>query len=209
MDGVLVDNMDIHQEAFRLYCEGYGISDIRETINRCSGMGNSDIMRAIFPAEVIEAKGVEALAQEKEALYREIYAPTIEPIAGLVSFLQSLCDGGYKIAVGSSGCRLNVEFVLRACGIEKFFDALVYEELVTHCKPNPEIYLTAVSKLGLDAAECIVFEDAKAGIAAARAAGVARVVGVATTLAEDVLRTQTDVDDVIKDYTEATLDLVK
>lgn len=157
MDGVLVDNMAIHQEAFAKYCAQYNVTGLREIIDRCSGMGNDEIMREVFPAEVIEEKGIATLAFEKEALYREIYAPVIKPIEGLKPFLKSLKDKGLKIAVGSSGCKLNVEFVLRACEIEEYFDALVYEELVTKCKPDPEIYLTAISKLGLKAEECIIF----------------------------------------------------
>ncbi len=200
MDGVLVDNMAIHQEAFAKYCAQYNITGLREIIDRCSGMGNDEIMREVFSREVIEEKGIPQLAYEKEALYREIYAPVIKPIEGLKEFLESLKAKGLKIAVGSSGCKLNVEFVLRACNIEEYFDALVYEELVTKCKPDPEIYLTAISKLGLKAEECIIFEDAKFGIRAARAAKVAKVIGVATTLTADTLRTETDVDEVIDNY---------
>lgn len=200
MDGVLVYNMAIHQEAFKQYCDQYNIEGLKEIIDRCSGMGNDEIMREIFPPEVIEEKGLATLAFEKEALYREIYAPMIKPVEGLAEYLKSLKEKGLKIAVGSSGCRLNVEFVLKACGIAEYFDALVYEELVTKCKPDPEIYLTAISKLGLNASECVVFEDAKFGIRAARAAKVAKVIGVATTLTADVLRTETDVDEVIASY---------
>ncbi len=205
MDGVLVDNMAIHQEAFAQYCAQYNIENLRETIERCSGMGNDEIMREIFPPEVIEEKGTRTLASEKEALYRKIYAPIIKPIEGLREFLISLKDKGLKIAVGSSGCRANVEFVLEACGIAEYFDALVYEELVTKCKPNPEIYLTAIEKLGLESSECIVFEDAKFGILAARGAKVAKVIGVATTMSTNVLRAECEVDDVIVNYTNYTL----
>ncbi len=201
MDGVLVDNMAIHQEAFAQYCAQYNVEGLQEIIDRCSGMGNDEIMREVFPPEIIESKGLRTLAFEKEALYREIYAPIVKPVEGLKPLLESLRKRGLKIAVGSSGCRLNVEFVLDACGIAEYFDALVYEELVTRCKPDPEIYLTAIEKLGLQSSECLVFEDAKFGIMAARGAKVAKVVGVATTLSAEVLKSQTDVDEVISDYT--------
>ncbi len=200
MDGVLVDNMAIHQEAFAKYCAQYNVTGLREIIDRCSGMGYDEIMREVFPEEIINEKVIATLAYEKEALYREIYAPIVKPIEGLEQLLKSIKDKGLKSAGGSSGCKLNVEFVLRACGIEKYFDALVYEELVTKCKPNPEIYLTAMSKLGLKAEECIIFEDAKFGIMAARAAHAAKVIGVASTLTADVLRAETDVDEVINNY---------
>ncbi len=202
MDGVLVDNMAIHEEAFDIFCGEFGITNSREIIQRCAGMGNNEIMCEVFPPEIIEREGLEKLAYDKEALYRKIYEPTVKPIDGLVEFLKALKARGLKIAVGSSGCRLNVEFVLRACGIEEYFDELVYSELVTKCKPDPEIYLTALAKLGLDASECVIFEDAKAGIKAARGAEVAKVIGVASTLSREVLAAETDVDRVIGDYTE-------
>ncbi len=204
MDGVLVDNMSTHEEAFGIFCQKYGVDNWLEILRRSAGMGNDEIMRAIIPAEIIEKVGIDALSFEKEALYREIYEKTIKPVDGLVDFLESLKSQGLKIAVGSSGCKLNVEFVLEKCGITKYFDALVYSELVTRCKPDPEIYLTAISKLGLEASECVIFEDARAGIIAAHAAGVERVVGVATTLTREVIEQECDVERVIESYKEIT-----
>lgn len=116
-----------------------------------------------MPEEVIREKGTAALGDEKEAIYREIYAPEIEPMPGLVALLDKLRDAGIRCAVGSSGCRANVDFVLEKCDIESFFDAKINGDMVTRCKPDPEIYLTAAAALGLAPAECVVFEDAKAG----------------------------------------------
>ena len=123
-----------------------------------------------MPEEVIREKGLAALGDEKEAVYREIYAPEIEPMPGLVALLGKLRDAGIRCAVGSSGCRANVDFVLEKCDIESFFDAKINGDMVTRCKPDPEIYLTAAAALGLAPAECVVFEDAKAGIESARRA---------------------------------------
>lgn len=88
MDGTLVDNTPVHIRAFEIFCERYGIRDWKEKLGQAYGMGNDDIMRLIMPAEVIREKGLAALAEEKESIYREIYAPEIVPMPGLTDLLQ-------------------------------------------------------------------------------------------------------------------------
>ena len=205
MDGVLVDNRDVHIEAFGIFCDRYGVGDWREKMTSMFGMGNDDIMRSVMPAEIVAQRGVKALGLEKEAIYREIYAPTIAPVRGLRELLAALCAAGVKCAVGSSGCSENVDFVLERCDIGRYFAERVSGDMVTRCKPDPEIYLTAARRLGLPAAECVVVEDAKAGIEAARRAGM-KVVAVATTLPHEVLAAETDADRVIDDFTQIAAD---
>lgn len=194
MDGTLVDNTLAHMRAFEIFCARYGVTGWKEKLSQAFGMGNDDIMRLIMPAELIRERGLASLAEEKEAIYREIYAPEIRPVKGLVPLLESLRAAGVRCAVGSSGCRANVDFVLEKCRIGEFFDARISGDRVTRCKPDPEIYLTAAAALGMAPADCVVFEDAKAGIESARQAGVGRVVALATTLPREVLERETDAD---------------
>jgi len=194
MDGTLVDNTLAHMRAFEIFCARYGVTGWKEKLSQAFGMGNDDIMRLIMPAELIRERGLASLAEEKEAIYREIYAPEIRPVEGLVPLLESLRAAGVRCAVGSSGCRANVDFVLEKCRIGEFFDVRISGDRVTRCKPDPEIYLTAAAALGMAPADCVVFEDAKAGIESARRAGVGRVVALATTLPREVLERETDAD---------------
>lgn len=194
MDGTLVDNTLAHMRAFEIFCARYGVTGWKEKLSQAFGMGNDDIMRLIMPAELIRERSLASLAEEKEAIYREIYAPEIRPVKGLVPLLESLRAAGVRCAVGSSGCRANVDFVLEKCRIGEFFDARISGDRVTRCKPDPEIYLTAAAALGMAPADCVVFEDAKAGIESARQAGVGRVVALATTLPREVLERETDAD---------------
>ena len=83
MDGTLVANSPVHIRAFEIFCARYDVTDWREKLANGFGMGNDDIMKLIMPAEVIREKGLAALADEKEAIYREIYAPDIRPVEGL------------------------------------------------------------------------------------------------------------------------------
>ncbi|MCD8208150.1 MAG: HAD family phosphatase [Bacteroidales bacterium] len=200
MDGVLVDNQDVHREAFVVICKKYGVPFAGGAeFERLFGMGNEEIFEALMP-EVVRRVGWQVLAEEKETLYRKIFEKTIEPLRGLPSFLRALKETGFKIAVGSSGNGENVKFVLSKCGISEFFDAIVNGDMVSRCKPDPEIYLTAAAKLGLDPSECVVMEDAPAGIQAARRAGC-HVVVLATSFPRSH---HSDYDILIDDFTQIT-----
>lgn len=207
MDGVLVNNMSVHFKAFAAMAERYNLTAAEGVdFSHLNGRGNDDIINALFPPHIVAEKGVEALAQEKEALYREIYAPTIAPVAGLRELLAELQREGLRCAVGSSGPKVNVDFVLDRCHIEPYFDVRISGDMVTHCKPNPEIFLTAASHLGFAPEECVVFEDAKAGIAAAKSAGM-KVIALTTTHTHDQLATA-EPDIIVEDFTEISLERI-
>ena len=195
MDGVLVNNTQAHVKAFEIFCERYGVEDWQHKLQTAFGMGNDDIMRLILPEEIIREKGMKALGEEKEAIYREVYAPEIRPVRGLVELLEELRRRGIRCAVGSSGCRENVDFVLSNCGITDYFSCIVSGDRVTRCKPEG---------LHLPSAECLVFEDARVGITAARRAGAGRIVALATTLPRHTLATQPEADVVIDDFASIT-----
>ncbi|MBQ5638569.1 MAG: HAD-IA family hydrolase, partial [Alistipes sp.] len=188
MDGTLVDNSAVHVRAFELFCNRYGVKDWRTKLEKAFGMGSDDIMRMLLPEEVIRERGLQALGDEKEEIYRTIYAPEIAPVKGLKELLELLRKAGIRCAVGSSGCRQNVEFVLSSCKIEEYFEVKISGDMVSHCKPEPEIYLTAAKALGVKPEECIIFEDARAGFEAARRAGAGSIVAIATTLPSEVIR---------------------
>ena len=170
-------------------------------------MGNDDIMRAVMPEEIIREKGIAALADEKEAIYREIYAPDIHPVEGLVELLERLRAAGVRCAVGTSGPKANMDFVLEKCAIGPYFDAKVSGDMVTRCKPDPEIYLKAAEALRLRPEECVVFEDARAGIEAGDRAGM-KVVALATTLSREELE-RTAATLVIDDFTQMSVERLR
>ena len=201
MDGVLVDNLDAHIAAFTEFCRRHNTELTPADIDKLFGQGNDTIIPAILPAEVIEDMGIDALAAEKEAIYRELYAATIEPVAGLQEYLAELTAAGVRCAVGSSGPKENVDFVLSALDIEKYFDVKVNGDMVTRRKPDPEIFQTATRMLGYQPEECVVFEDSLSGIASAHAAEN-RVIGVATTLSPEKITANAKTDLIIKDFTE-------
>ena len=205
MDGVLVNNMAVHFEAFAAMAERYNLkAEEGVDFSHLNGRGNDDIINALFPKELVALKGVADLAEEKEALYREIYAPKIQPQRGLGALLQELHNSGIICAVGSSGPKANVDFVLEKCHIEPYFSVRISGDMVTRCKPDPEIFITAAEKLGLKPEECLVFEDALAGVAAARAAGM-KVVTLTTTHTLAQLK-QAAPDLIVEDFEGLTID---
>jgi beta-phosphoglucomutase family hydrolase len=200
MDGVLVDNAHFHERAFAEYFSKFGTTLAPEMFGR----GNDELMAELFPNESKERR--RELAAGKEAYYRQIYEPHIKPVTGLVELLRELKkNDDIHIAVGSSAPVENINFVLDKLQIRSYFDVIVVAAMVQRAKPAPDIYLKAAELLNTKPENCLVFEDALAGIAAAKSAGM-KVAGIATSLPKERL---TETDRIINDFTEITVDEIK
>ncbi len=199
MDGVLVDNKEAHVEAFVIFCRRHGTDIEGVDLSWMYGKGNDEIIPRLLPESVIKECGIKALSDEKEAVYRDVYASTMKPVPGLVEFLEDLRANDVKIAVGSSAPVENVDFVLDGLGIRGFFSAFVNGDMVIRAKPDPAIYLLSLEKLGLPASECLVMEDSFAGIESANGAAV-KVVALATTNTEEAL-SKAKVEMIVPDFT--------
>ena len=179
MDGVLVDSNPVHREAWVAFNRRYGVETSEAMLERMYGKRNDQIVRDYFgdslPPEEVARRG-----RAKEELYREMMAGRVEEI--LVPGLRQFLDryGGSPLAVASNAEPENVALVLDKARLRPYFQAVVDGHQVSHPKPHPEVFLTAAALLHTPAANCIVFEDSHAGIAAAKAAGM-RVIGVHTT----------------------------
>ena len=198
MDGVLVDNRDIHIDAFEIFCDRHGLKFDRAIILKSFGQVNKQIFENLLGKGTLTDQQIIDYGLEKEDIYREIFDKKIEPAKGLVRFLKSLKERGVKIAVGSSGPLKNVQYVLDRCGIAEYFDAIAHGDIVKNGKPDPEIFLLAAELLGVTPDECIVFEDAFVGIEAANRAGMT-IIALATTFPREQL---TGYDMLIDDFTE-------
>lgn len=181
MDGVIADTNPYHTIAWREYYQRNGkpLSDA-DFVRYVSGNHNRAIARHLFDDKELTDEEAYRIGDEKEALFRELYAPHIVPVPGIPGFLKALKAAGIKTAVGTSAPVENLDFVMEKLGLRDYFDVLLHEKLVSSPKPDPEIYQLAMQMLGVSPADSVIFEDSMTGIRAARAAG-ARVVGVATT----------------------------
>lgn len=186
MDGTLVDNLAYHFLAFEEYAKREGFTLLEPVSLKINGMHSNDIFPLLLGDEVVAKYGLDRLNREKEEVYRDMYRPKITPIAGLIELLQAAKKAGVKCAIGSSGCRENVEMIVEGLGIADLIDASISGSDVTHGKPHPEIFIKAYEALGLKAEECVVVEDAVNGIVAGVAAGC-KCIAVTTTASAETL----------------------
>lgn len=179
-DGVIVDSSRQHEVSWeRLACEENKPLP-KDHFVRGFGRKNELIIPQILEWAQEESE-IHRLSLRKEALYREIVIEQgVEALPGVHRFLERLKEARIPSCVGSSTHRENIDTILGVMGFENMFDDIVTAEDVTEGKPHPDVFLKAAGKINRSPAQCIVFEDAKAGIEAGRAGGM-KVVGVATT----------------------------
>jgi beta-phosphoglucomutase family hydrolase len=198
LDGVLVDTAPFHfeawQELFQSLGKGFADADFRRTFGLRNDAILGDILGELAPAEV------ERLAQKKEELYREKIEGRVTAIPGAMGLLRRLQQRGRKSAIVSSTTRENVRVVLGSLGIEGVFEAVVAEEDAPRGKPDPQGFLVAAEKLGVEAEECVVIEDAPGGVEAAKRAGMS-CIGVTTSRPREALAGADLVVDSLKEAT--------
>ncbi len=197
MDGVIIDSNPYHKQALREFCRKHGHQLSEEQLkNKIYGRTNRDWLTNLFgplPEPVLKI-----YAEEKEALFRDLYKKSVQPLSGLKRFLLLLEERGIPCAIATSAPRANVEYILAHTGFERFFPVILDESHVIRGKPDPEIYLKSAAALGYPPSGTFVFEDSLSGVVAAKAAG-AQVIGVATThTREELAGTRM----VIEDFTQ-------
>lgn len=196
MDGVIVDNADYHFKAWKQTCNQYGISLTEEQYQtQLNGRTMTDTLAILFGRKLSEEEET-AFSQTKEALYRELYAPHLKPVPGLLSFLQSLQQAGFPLAVATSAPPDNVTFTLDGTGTRAFFSSIIDASMVSQGKPHPEVYTRSGEALNMPPQNCWVFEDAVQGVKAGKAAGM-KVCGISTTHTADKLH---EADRIISDF---------
>lgn len=198
MDGVLAANSDYHVKAWIEFAREYGRVVTEEEIKLRLGFNNREYMRFIVDRDPTEME-VRDATERKEALYREIYASALVAPAGLITLLESFRRAGLSCGVATSAPAANVDFVMDGLGIRHYFKEIVDASHVKRCKPDPETYRLAASKLNSTPAECIVFEDAIAGIQSGKGTGM-KVVAITTSYPAEILRKHNP-DAIIESFT--------
>jgi HAD superfamily hydrolase (TIGR01509 family) len=170
LDGVLIQSAPSHAAAFNEVFARLGIHDFEYA--RYAGWRTSEVI-----ADVLERRGrsesaeaIADMAREKSRTARELLEAS-RPLAKDCEAVLAELAGGFPLALASSGSRSSVDAFLKWTGSRSLFRSILSGEDVSNAKPDPEIYVRSAEGLGLDAKECLVVEDALAGVAAARAAG--------------------------------------
>ena len=176
LDGTLVDTCALHERAWANLAHALGLPMSRAFFLEHFGRRNEPIIAALHDRaqRSVPAPGrVHELAERKEEEFRAMLAASFPAMPGGHALIRALRDGGWRLAVGSSAPPTNVEAHLRGLGCAELFDAVVTGACVTRGKPDPDVFLLAAERLGLQPAHCIVIEDAAPGIEAAHRAGMA------------------------------------
>ena len=174
LDGVIVDTAKYHYLAWRNLARQLGFEFTEQDNQRLKGvsrMRSLEILLEVGNLALDEAQKT-ALAKQKNEEYVS-YIKQLdrsELLPGAEVCLQQLRDKGIKIALGSAS--KNAPLILKNLEIEHLFDAVIDGNRVAKAKPDPEVFLLGAQELGVPATACIVFEDAEAGLQAARIAGM-------------------------------------
>ncbi|MBE9482626.1 MAG: HAD family phosphatase, partial [Chloroflexi bacterium] len=123
---------------------------------------------------------VDAIVDEKEINYRQRVSQHIKSLPGAIELLKSLREHGFKVALASSAPMENIQLVTQGLGINNYFHSIVSGRDVSKGKPSPQGFLLAAKKLGISPQNCIIIEDAVAGVTAAKRAGM-RCIAVTNT----------------------------
>ncbi|WP_410770812.1 beta-phosphoglucomutase [Fontibacillus sp. BL9] len=179
LDGVIVDTAKYHYLAWRSLAQRLGFEFTEEDNERLKGVSRTESLQILLEVGGVEADEAERLemADAKNKEYVD-YISRLEPseiLPGAREYLLLLRSKGVRVALGSAS--KNAEFILNRLGIAELFDAIIDGTKVSKAKPDPEVFLAASAALGLEPSECVVFEDAAAGVQAGKSAG-SKVVGI-------------------------------
>lgn len=175
MDGTMADSRPFHLEAWAEMAGRLAPDcDTAEVLNRTFGLSNRQIIPQLVDREM-SVKEIDALSEQKEALYRRMAGGRVRPVDGLHDLVKRAASSAVGLAVASSALEANVRFVLEDFELERYFASVVHTGRVRYGKPDPETFLTAARDLGVSPSLCVVFEDARAGLEGARRAGMTAV----------------------------------
>jgi beta-phosphoglucomutase len=172
MDGTLIDSEEFHWIAWKDALAAEGIHITREQFLVSFGQRNDSILSRWIGAAATPERITE-LGNAKEELYRHLIRRNgISPLPGVAQWVHRLHQQGWLQAIASAAPRANIDAVLEALSATDVFQAIVSAEDVSRGKPDPEVYQTAASLLGVSPDMCVVVEDAAAGVEGARRAGM-------------------------------------
>lgn len=210
-NGTLFFDTEKHIEAWRDYAEqivGRPLTD--EENAAIMGRSNQYILKYLL-GRMPTGEETEKMGEEKESVYRRLCTedPRMFHLAhGAAEFLDRLKAAEIPTAIATSSPLSNIEFYFDKMGVGRWFDmdCVIYDDGTIKGKPEPDIYIAALERLGISPDSAVVFEDSLSGIQAARRAGITEITAVASSNSKKTLAAQDGVTAVIGDYTEIDAD---
>jgi len=203
LDGVIVDTARFHFLSWRETARELGFELTEEDNERLKGVSRMESLEIILKLAGIslDEGRKRVLAQKKNSRYLE-WVETLRPsdtLPGVVDFLRTLKEGKNRIALASAS--KNAQRVIALLKVAPFFDAVIDGSMIEKTKPDPEIFIKAARVLARHPERCAVFEDAKNGIEAAKAAGM-------TAIGIGLLENLGGADWVIPDFSPASIEIL-
>ncbi len=173
LDGVIADTGLYHCRAWQDVFHKRGVNFTDDDFKCHFGQGNDTIIRSALGGS-ISPKELDIIASEKEENYRRRVAQNIKPLPGAIELIRALKEYNIKEAIASSAPLENIQLIIRGLGINinECFQTIVWGREVAESKPSPQVFLLAARKLGTEPQNCVVIEDAVAGVAAAKRDGM-------------------------------------
>ena len=173
LDGVICSTDHYHYLAWKALADKLGIYFDEAINNRLRGVSRMESLEIVLERseKAYNQKEKEQFAFEKNELYKSLLVQMNEADLSeeVKTTLDTMRSRGYKLAIGSSS--KNTKLILSRIGLADFFDAIADGTDIQNSKPHPEVFLLAAQRLGFNPDECLVVEDAKAGIEAATRGG--------------------------------------
>ncbi|MEU8238643.1 HAD family phosphatase [Actinoplanes missouriensis] len=170
LDGVIIDTEEVWEEVRRGYVAEFGREFLPDSQDRMMGMSTGE-WSAHLADEVGVPRTAEQVAADVLGRMAERYREALPLIPGAVEVVRAL-QQGYRLALASSSARILIDQVLQTAGLTGAFEVTLSTEEVPRGKPAPDVYLTAVAKMGLTPADCAAIEDSSNGLRSAAAAGL-------------------------------------
>jgi len=171
LDGVVVDSSEQHRRAWQQLAAETGMTFTDEDFWATFGRSNAAIIPLYWGTD-LSPEQIDDLANRKEILFRALVRDGLRPLPGALELMQEARAAGLKQSLASSAPMENVTTISELLGLARWLDAFVSGDRLPRGKPAPDIFLLAAEKLDSGPARCIVIEDAPAGVAAAKAAGM-------------------------------------
>lgn len=174
LDGVIVCTDECHYKGWKKLADEENIYFDREINQRLRGVSRMESLEIVLERakKSYTAEEKAEMAERKNNYYRE-YIKDLTPadvLPGVMDFCEFLRANGAKLAIGSSS--KNTPAILKGIGLDTYFDAVADGNQITKSKPDPEVFLLAAKLVDIDPADCMVVEDAEAGVQAALAGGM-------------------------------------
>ncbi|HET8524586.1 MAG TPA: HAD family phosphatase [Thermomicrobiales bacterium] len=171
MDGLLVDSEPLAEAAMHRFLARHGHEPRPEVQGQLLGRRLPEAVRLVADAYRIDAP-YESLLTEYDQMRLDALRGNVRPMPGAAAIIAFARAAGLRLALATSGQRLHADLSLAETGLAGNFEVEVTGGDVQHGKPAPDLFLLAATRLGIDPARCVVFEDAPPGVAAAKAAGM-------------------------------------